>query len=140
MSDRKEVARLEFCVLPGLFAVARLETASPIPTWATGREFFSVTRTPQELSIVAPDEAVPARVRAARGWRAVKLEGPFEFSAVGVLAAVTGPLAEAGISVFAIATFDTDYVLVREENLKKAVEVLERAGHRRRDGSGPARR
>jgi hypothetical protein len=140
MSDEQEVARLAFSVLPGRFAIARLETTSPIPTWALGREFFSVTRTPEELSIVAPEKAVPARVRAARGWRVLKLDGPFEFSAVGVLAAVTGPLAEAGISLFAIATFDTDYVLVKEENLESAVDALERAGHRRHDRSGPARR
>lgn len=140
MSDKKRLAQLEFSVMPGRFAIARLETTSPIPTWAMGREFFSLTRTPEELSIVAPEGAVPGRVRAARGWRVLKLEGPFEFSAVGVLAAVTGPLAEAGISIFALATFDTDYVLVKDENLESAVEVLERAGHRRREGSGPTRR
>lgn len=140
MSDASAAARLKFSVLPGSFAIARLDAASPVPAWAMGREFFSVTRTPEELSIVAPDEAVPRRVRAARGWRALKLEGPFDVSAVGVLAAVTGPLAEAGISLFAVATFDTDYVLVREENLMKAVEVLERAGHRRQPDAAPASR
>jgi uncharacterized protein len=133
MSDEQKGMALEFSVLPERLAVARLEPDSPIPTWAMGREFFSVTRTPEELSIAAPDTAVPDRVRAVRGWRAIKVHGPFDFSTVGVLASLAAPLAAAGISLFAVSTFDTDYLLVREATLSQAIEVLRQAGHVLRD-------
>ena len=91
--------------------------------------FCSVTRTLDELSVVCLEDIVPEGVRCEKGWRALKLEGPFEFSEVGVLASVAGPLAEAGVSIFAVSTFDTDYVLVKDEQLESAVGALREWSH-----------
>ena len=100
-----------------------------VPDWAVEGGFFSVTRTDDELSMVCPEEVVPDEARSEEGWRALKLEGPFEFSEVGVLASVAAPLAEAGVRIFAVSTFDTDYVLVKEEQLSPAVAALRGRGH-----------
>jgi len=116
-------------LLPGRLTVARLPGTAPLPDWADGAGFVSITRRAGELSIVCADERVPAEVRAERGWRGLEVEGPIDFQAVGVLHALTGPLARAGVSVFAVATFDTDVLLVREEALGRAVEALRAAGY-----------
>ena len=99
-----------------------------MPAWADGAGFVSITRREGELSIVCADDRVPAEVRAERGWRALEVEGPIDFQVVGLLHGLTGPLAEAGISVFAVATFDTDVLLVREVTLPRAVDALRAAG------------
>lgn len=115
-------------LLPGRLSVARLPGGTALPAWADGAGFVSITRREGELSIVCADERVPADVRVERGWRALEVEGPLDFQMVGVLHALTGPLARAGISVFAVATFDTDVLLVREETLSRAVDALRDAG------------
>jgi hypothetical protein len=89
-----------------------------------------MTRTPDEISIVCDQSVVPERVRCERNWRCLKLAGPIPFSTVGVLASVVSPLADASISVFAISTFDTDYLMVKERDVEKAVEALRQAGHK----------
>jgi uncharacterized protein len=123
-------------VLPGALAVARLEPGAPLPEWAgPAGALHAVVRTAEETSIVCPAEAVPDEVRAERGFRALQVAGPLDFALTGVLAALAGPLAEAGISIVALATFDTDYVLVRAERLDAAVEALRAAGHRVAGGS-----
>lgn len=94
--------------------------------------FLSVTRTTAELSIVCPDDVVPDGVRAERGFAALAVEGPLDFSLVGILARITTALADAGISLFALSTFDTDYILVRGRDLVSARESLSRAGMRLR--------
>lgn len=114
-------------------AVCRLSPDQKAPSWATEAEFFSLTRTPDELSIVCPGSSVPAGTVCERGWRALGILGPLDFSLVGVLATITEPLAEADISVFIISTYDTDYVLVREDALESAISTLHRAGHEVRD-------
>jgi hypothetical protein len=119
---------LRLSVLEGRLAVCRLDAGEEVPTWATARTPFSVTRTPEELSVVCPEESVPDGVRCERGWRALVLEGPMDFSLVGVLASVARPLAEAGVSIFSISTYDTDHVLVREEVLNGAIAALRGAG------------
>ena len=99
-----------------------------MPAWATG-PFVSVTRTADELSVVCPEDVVPSEVRAERGWRCLRVAGTLDFSMAGVLAALVGPLAAAGVSVFAVSTFDTDYLLVKDQDLRRAVDVLRNAGH-----------
>jgi len=109
--------------------VARLPGKSAVPAWADGPGLVSITRREGELSIACADERVPPDVRAERGWRALEVEGPIDFQVVGLIHALTGPLAEAGISVFTVATFDTDVLLVREETLARAVAALWAAGY-----------
>jgi len=110
-------------VVDGRYAVARLGANDPIPPWPRGK-FVSVTRTPDELSIVCDEDAVPADVRAERGWRCLVAEGPIPFEMTGVAAAITTALANDGISVFLVSTYDTDYVLVKEESFTRACRVL----------------
>jgi len=122
-------ATLTLSVLPGTFAVCRLPAHEPIPTWATQGAFFSVTRTPDELSIVCDEQAVPPDVQCERPWRAFKIEGPLPFELTGILLAVAAPLADAGVSIFALATYDTDYVLVRQAQWEQATAALTNHGH-----------
>ncbi|HSL01710.1 MAG TPA: ACT domain-containing protein [Rubrobacteraceae bacterium] len=117
-------------VLGERLAVCRLEPDAEVPAWATVGEIFSVTRTPDELSVVCPEEVVPPGTTSEGGWRALEVEGTLDFSLVGVLASLTVPLAEGGISMFAISTYRTDYLLVREAALDLAVAALRERGHR----------
>ena len=120
---------LPLTLLPALLAVCRLPPDAPLPAWATGRGFISITRTDEELSIVVHQDRVPGDTTAVGPWRALKVQGPLDFALTGILAALTAPLAEVGISLFAIATYDTDYILVREERLQAAINALRAAGH-----------
>jgi hypothetical protein len=100
-----------------------------MPEWAVGAGFFCVTQTADELSIVCEEGRVPDGVRVEKDWVALKLEGPFPFSLTGVLSSFLQPLATAEIPIFAVATFDTDYVLMKREKLEEAIKVLGAAGH-----------
>ena len=119
---------LTLSTVPGVFAVCRLDSASPVPNWAMSDGFHAIVRTAEKLSIVCAEQAVPAGVTSERGWRGLKVAGPLDFALTGVLASLTGPLAEAGVSIFAISTYDTDYLLIREEQLNTAIDALRRAG------------
>ena len=121
---------LSLSILPETFAICRLEPSAPTPAWAHSGPFLSVTRTPAELSVVCPDAAAPPGVAANRGWRAIAVAGTLDFGLTGVLASLASPLAAAGVSIFAVSTYDTDYVLVKDETLGRAVEALAAAGHR----------
>ncbi|HEX7190422.1 MAG TPA: ACT domain-containing protein [Thermoanaerobaculia bacterium] len=114
-------------LLPGRYAVCRLSADASLPEWVRG-EFVSITRTEDELSIVCEESAVPHDVRAERGWVCRKVIGPIPFETVGVAAALTTPLAQEGVSVIVVGTFDTDYLLVKEELSAKAAAALEAAG------------
>ena len=111
-------------------AVSRLPPAAPVPGWATRAAFHAIARTPLELSIVCAAADVPDDVRSEKGWRCFRLAGPIPFEETGVLLSVAAPFAAAGIGMFAISTFDTDYVLVPGRRLADAVRALESAGHR----------
>src|SRR5262245_8530155 len=111
--------QLTFTLLPDHYAIARLAADAPIPSWARG-DFVSITRTADELSVVCRADAVPGQVRADRGWRCLALQGPFALDQTGVAAEFSRVLAAAGVSVFIIATFDTDYVLVPDRSIERA--------------------
>ena len=100
-----------------------------MPAWALEGEFFCVVRSRDELSIVCEENRAPDGIRVEKNWVALKLEGPFPFSMTGVLASFLQPLAEAQIPIFAISTFDTDYVLIKREYLERAGEALGDVGH-----------
>ena len=120
--------KLRLSVLPGSFAICRLGASDAVPAWAMRGAFFTITRTAEELSIVCEEALAPAAIQAERGWRGLKLHGPIPFETTGVIASLTRPLAEAGISVSPIATYDTDYLLVKNETLAAAVKALRSAG------------
>ena len=117
-------------VLAETLAVCRLPADAPVPLWATGpSRFLTVSRTSEELSITAVQASVPPELRCERDYRAFRVKGPLPLNLIGVLAAIADPLAAAGLSIFAISTFDTDYVLVKARDLEPAIAALERAGH-----------
>jgi hypothetical protein len=126
---RAATRHFELTLLPERFAISRLAADAPIPQWATQGLFFSITRTGEELSIVSELSRVPVGVQSQPGWRIFKVHGPFVLSEIGVLSALAEPLAEAKISLFAISSFDTDYVLVAAETLSAAINALGQAGH-----------
>ena len=122
--------QLELIIEQGRFAVCRLGPMEMVPEWTSKQGFTSITRTQDELSVVCAEVVVPAEVKCERGWRMLRVKGTQAFTLTGVLSSVLEPLAAARISIFAISTFDTDYVLVKAEMLEKAKEVLSRAGHK----------
>jgi hypothetical protein len=120
---------LKFRQLRGPFAIIRLAPDAPIPAWATSREFTSITRTADELSIVCPAGHVPKDVPSGPCWICLKLEGPFLFSQTGILLSFIQPLSGNGVPIFAVCTYDTDYILIQEEHMGGVVELLRQAGH-----------
>lgn len=127
----RQVPHLPLELVPDTLAVCRLDAGAPLPRWAEGPSaFLTVSRTAEELSITAVQRLVPADARCERDYRALRVHGPLPLDLVGILASIAEPLAEAGLSIFAISTYDTDYVLVKSADLPAALEALERAGHR----------
>lgn len=120
---------MELRVLPDRLSVCRLPVDAPWPVPPSGHSFYSATRTDQELSIVCLEDAAPAGARVDTDWRALEVAGPLDFSMVGVMAALTAPLADVDVSVFVLSTYDTDYVLVHAAGLERAVGALRAAGH-----------
>lgn len=121
--------KLKFRWLNGSYAIVRLAPDAALPDWATKGEFTSISRSADELSIVCPAENLPPGVESQHRWICLKLEGPFPFSLTGVLLSFIQPLSSNGIPIFAVSTFDTDYVLIQEEYMGHALNTLQEAGH-----------
>jgi hypothetical protein len=119
---------MELLVLDGEYAVWKLAPEAEIPVLADA-PFLSVTRTATELSVVAPVDGAPDGVHVETGWSCLEVRGPLAFNETGVLASISAALADAGVSIFVVSTFDTDYLLVRSAHLDRAVAALEAAGH-----------
>ena len=118
-------------VLPDTLAVCRLAADAAVPPWASAPSgFVTISRTDEELSITAVQAAIPAGVQCERDYRALRVRGSLPLNLIGILAAIAEPLAQAGLSIFAISTFNTDYVLVKARDLATALTALEGAGHR----------
>ncbi|MBX2823027.1 MAG: ACT domain-containing protein [Rhodothermaceae bacterium] len=120
---------LSFTLSPDRYAICKLPATSPVPTGFLHKPFFAVTRTSDELSIVLSEKAASPEWESEKGWRMLKVNGPLDFNIVGVVASISAPLAEAGIPIFVISTFDTDYLLVKDENLASSIRMLEGEGH-----------
>lgn len=121
--------KLKFRWLTGPYAIVRLAPDSPVPDWATKGEFTSITRSADELSIVCPADNLPRDVDSPHHWICLKLEGPFPFELTGVLLSFIEPLSRNDIPIFAISTYDTDYVLIQEDHAGNAMDILREAGH-----------
>jgi uncharacterized protein len=121
---------MKLTVLADAFAVCRLSPAIGIPQWALQkRTLLSITYTSDELSLICLEAMVPSSVQYRGSWRAIKVQGPLDFSLTGILVALAAPLAAAHIPIFALSTFDTDYLLLQDEHLLQAKTVLEQNGH-----------
>jgi uncharacterized protein len=120
---------LKLRVLAGELAVCRLPADAPAPATPPSATLFSITRTREELSVVCDAAQAPAGAQIQAGWRALQVAGPLDFALTGILASIAAPLALAGVSLFAVSTYDTDYVLVGEDALDAAVAALRDAGH-----------
>ena len=111
-------------LLQNKFGVCRLQKDEQIPEWAKNSAFYSITKTTEELSIVCSEENIPADIKCERDWRILKVEGPLDFSLIGILSSISTILACQGISIFAISTYDTDYILVKDNDIDNAIAAL----------------
>lgn len=111
------------------YGVCRLDSNADIPIWSTSCEFFSITKTDDELSVVCEETKIPDNIIAERNWRIIKILGPLDFSLVGILSKISKALADNNISIFAISTYDTDYILVKNNDIDNAIKVLKRANY-----------
>ena len=121
--------KLKITLLEESYSVCRLSPGAPFPAWTADSAFLSMTRTADELSIVCLQSSIPEGVRCEKDWRILKVEGPLDFSLIGIIARISAILAEAGISLFAVSTFDTDYILVRQNSIEQAIETLTRSDY-----------
>lgn len=116
--------------LPERLAIAQLPANTPeLPELPASTPLGAIIRSPEEITLVCPEANVPSGARVEPGWRALKILATLDFSLVGVLAGIANVLAHAGISIFVLSTFDTDYILVKENALPSAIEALKQAGY-----------
>jgi len=120
---------MRFTTLHGPYTICKLDAAAAIPDWATTGAFSSITRTSNELSIICEEANIPPDTRAERGYSCLRLEGTFDFQAVGILESFLAPLAQSSVPIFAISTYNTDWILIHEKHWETALSVLIKAGH-----------
>ena len=120
---------LVLSTLDGFFAICKLNPHTKIPSWALKGEFYSITRTLEELSILCPQKIIPDEITSVGRWRGLKIEGPFKFTEIGILNSITAPLASVNISLLSISTFDTDYVFIQDDQFEDALLILAANGH-----------
>lgn len=116
-------------IIDGIYGVCRLNPFDAIPDWAIKGEIYSITNTKEELSILCLESNIPSDMKCERNWRILKVEGPLDFSLIGILASISSILAKSEISIFAISTYDTDYILLKEKDLQKGVNALVNEGY-----------
>ena len=121
--------KMNLSVLKDVYGVCRLQPDESVPDWASAGAFYTISKTIEELSIICQVSLIPDGIQVELGWRVMKVEGPLDFALIGILAELSGTLADRGVSIFAVSTFDTDYLLVKEKDYKNAVEALRDAGH-----------
>ncbi len=119
---------LPLVILPDRLAICRLAADAALPEWARPGDLLAFIRSRDELTVVCVERLVPPEAVAERGWRAIQVQGPLDFALTGVLSAIAAPLAKAGVSIFAISTYSTDYILVKEDVLERANLALTQAG------------
>ena len=118
-------------LLPERLAIWKIPPGKPVPPFPRNQPgFWSITRTGEEISVVSDARKVPDETQVEAGWRCFSVAGPLDFSLTGIIASLSAPLAEAGISIFTISTFDTDHILIRDHQVNHAIKILETAGHK----------
>ena len=130
MKKARPTFALDLDVLPGAYVICRWPPGETLPDWVHAGPFVAVTRTPTEVSTVCAADAVPAGTVCEGPWRIFAVRGHLDFALTGVMASIASPLAAAAVTMFAVSTFDTDYVLVRAADVERAVGALKKAGHR----------
>jgi len=125
LSEKKLTMKL----LRGKYGVCRLDKSDLIPEWMQNSDFLSITRTQEELSVVCSEESIPNDIKCEKDWRILKIEGPLDFSLVGILASISTVLAQKKISIFAVSTYDTDYILVKNKDIDSAIAALTSEGY-----------
>jgi len=116
-------------VIRDTFAVCRIDAFKDIPDSVLGSSFFSVTRTADELSIICPEKNIPQESMAETSWRCLKIHGPLDFTTTGIISSLTTTLAQENISVFVFSTYDTDYIMIKDHDLNRAIDTLTKGGH-----------
>ena len=119
-------------VLKNTFAIYQLDPDSDIPLWFDKSDFFSITRTDEEISVICkqPDTTASGEYVSAENRRIIRANGPFDLSLTGIIAGITAALAKSQISVFTVSTYNTDYILVEEKDLLPAVDALRQNGYK----------
>ena len=125
MTQRK----LKLSLLEEKYGICTLPKDAPIPHWVSKESLVSITRTGKELTIVCKQDIIPSKLQSDLNWRCFKIDGSFDLSQIGVISSISSPLADAGISIYVISTYDTDYFLVKDDNLEKSISVLSNFGH-----------
>jgi hypothetical protein len=121
--------QLQLSLLKDKYGLCTLPNTAPIPDWALTQSLASITRTEKELTIVCRLEILPSQYQSDLNWRCFKIDGSFDLNQIGVISSISSPLADAGISIYVISTYDTDYFLIKEQNLEKTISVLSNSGH-----------
>ena len=126
----QEIHQITLELVENEYAINRLDAGAPVPAWADGDGFVTITRSPFELSIVCLASRVPSGIKTDAGWSCIRFVGPFAFGATGIVLSVIRPLSEGGLGVFVVSTFDGDHLLIKRDDLPKAMALLTTAGHR----------
>ena len=121
--------QLQLSLLDKIYGICVFENDAPIPDWAAMTSFCSITRTQEELTIVCPQNIIPSDCEYDADWRCFRIDGSFDLNQIGVISSLAAPLAEAGISIFVVSSYDTDYILVKDQKVEQAVTVLSDNGH-----------
>ena len=123
---------MELTEVEGIFSIIRYPAGERIPSWVLGlKGFYSITKTQEELSILCETNSIKGKPSNQEdGWKCLKVEGPLDFTLTGVLSSIASPLAGEGISIFAVSTYDTDYILVKDEKFTQSKDVLRMAHFR----------
>lgn len=116
-------------LMKGLYGVCRLNRDEVLPGWAFQSSFYSITKTSDELSIICSQDNIPKDIRCEKDWRILRIEGPLDFSLIGILSSISTILAQKGISIFAVSTYDTDYILVKDKHIDIAIDALSAEKH-----------
>ena len=123
--------KLKLILLNGEYAIYRFNSEAEIPESVGNKGFYSITKTHDEISVVClQDNCVTQNKQVNTNWRILKIQGPLDFSMIGIIAEISGILKDNNISIFTISTYDTDYILIKDMDVTKAIEALKTGGHK----------